>query len=343
MKASLLLITYKHEAFIAEAIRSAMAQDYPDIELVICDDGSSDRTVEILKKELENCPPHISVTLTNTEENLGFHTNINRGLAACTGDVIVLMSGDDVSQPDRMSKICKVFSDDPDCMVVCSNWIRIDPTGKKIGTSYKLQVDATFPKSTPNFDIYSGAPVCGATGAYRAEILNRFPPMQKGTHAEDNCFWFRAKLLGNIHYIAEPLVLWRSHSANQSNWTRQTDSAATRKKHLNFVHFHQCMAQQWRRDLSHALETDLITKEDYEQHELVVSMNREWARLIRLSITPAPWRLWLGSARRLLRTSKKCGLLKRSLRKIRKKHLKIRLFTARREKYWSDYFDEKPS
>mgnify|MGYP001580404255 CR=1 FL=1 len=169
MRASILLISYKHEAFMAEAIRAAMAQDYPEIQLVLADDGSPDRTVEILEKELKNCPPHFSIVRTHAEKNLGFHANINRGLAACTGDVISLMSGDDVSLPDRVSKVCKEFASDPDCMVVCSNWIRIDPDGKQIGTSFKLKDSTVFPTSTPNHDIYSGAPVCGAAGAYRPD------------------------------------------------------------------------------------------------------------------------------------------------------------------------------
>ncbi len=61
MKASILFVAYNQRRFVAEAIRSAMAQDYRDLELVVCDDASSDDTRAVLEAELRNCPSHISV------------------------------------------------------------------------------------------------------------------------------------------------------------------------------------------------------------------------------------------------------------------------------------------
>jgi glycosyltransferase involved in cell wall biosynthesis len=339
MKASLLFVTYRHEAFVAEAIRSAMAQEYPQLELVVCDDGSPDRTREILEKELEDCPPHIEVVWASQKENRGFHENFNCGLKSCTGDVIVAMSGDDVSAPHRVSRICREFAADPTCMLVCSGWRKIDDTGKDLGRRNNRQRDGVFPSSRGAQEIYAGAPICGATAAYRVQLRDLFPPMAKGPHAEDNCFWFRARLIGTIHYIAEPLVLWRTHTSNESNWERTSDTANAREKHLKFLHIHQCMAPQWRRDLSHARATDMVSKQTFEILNRSIDMKREWARLIRLSVLPAPWRLWFGSACRLLRMSSECGKEWTSLRKILRRHAPIRISRKRREKYWKSYFN----
>lgn len=339
MKASILFISYRHEVFVAESIRSAMAQDYPELELVVCDDGSPDSTREVLERELENCPPHIEIVRAHSEKNLGLHANFNRGLAACTGEVIVVMSGDDVSVPNRVSRICGEFAADPDCMLVCSNWLKIDDAGNDLGGCHNRQRDAVFPTSRGDHEIYAGAPICGATAGYRASVRDLFPPMEKGPHGEDNCFWFRARLIGNIHYISEPLVLWRIHGTNQWNWTRDTDTVIERKKHLKFLLAHQCMAPQWKRDLSHARATDLVSRHACEKHTRTIAMKREWLRLIRLSIMPAPWRLWFGSACRLLRMGSECGMKWKALRKILRCHLLLRISAIRREKYWKSHFN----
>ena len=341
MKASILFITYKHEAFVAEAVRSAMAQDYPNLELVVCDDGSPDRTREILERELEDCPSHISIIRCHSEQNQGFHTNFNCGLAACTGDVIVAMSGDDISLPHRVSKICGEFAADSECMLVCSNWLRIDDAGKDLGIRIQNREDGIYSYSITREDIYALSPICGATAAYRASLRDSFPPMMKGKHAEDNCFWFRGLLLGNVHYLNESLVLWRTHTANLSNWVRGQDTPQGRSVHIRFLCLHECMTPQWRRDLSHALATNLITLSEYNQHLRTILITREWSRLLRLSVTRAPWSWWLASASRLLKACAQHRFLRKSLRKIRKQHLPLRSFASRRNEYWRYYFHGK--
>lgn len=334
MKASILFITYKHEKFVAEAIRSAMAQDYPDIELVVCDDGSPDHTRGILEKELANCPPHIKVVWASSEENRGFHANFNRGLAACAGDVIVAMSGDDISLPHRVSTICREFAADPDCMLVCSNWIRIDDAGRDLGIRGKGGRDGVFSYSSSKDQIYAGAPICGAAAAYRASLRELFPPMEQGRHAEDNCFCVRALLVGNIRYLSEPLVFWRTHGGNQRNWAQGSDTRPAMDRHLKFLRAHQCLARQWMRDLSHALAMKLISRTAFEELERTARIKCEWYRLLRFSVTRATWRLWLGSASKLLRASASGRALRRSSSRILRRHLPLRLSARRRDEYW---------
>lgn len=337
MKASILFITYQHEAFIAEAIRSAMAQDYPDLELVLCDDGSTDRTRSILEKELESCPTHIEVLWASSEKNLGFHANFNRGLAACTGDVIIAMSGDDISVPNRVSLICREFAADLNCMLVCSSWIRIDEFGNVIsnkGIDLKHNKNRFFSYSISKDQIYAGAPVCGAVAAYRVELRELFPPMHKGPHGEDNCFWVRALLVGNIRYLSEPLVFWRSHESNQSNWSQEIEFTVAMARHLKFLRAHERMVRQWMRDITQALETKLIAQSAFEEYQTTARIKCEWHRLRRLSVTRALWKLWFSSAIKLLRASGSRKIFFRSCRRILRWHLPLMLSAKRREAYW---------
>jgi hypothetical protein len=249
------------------------------------------------------------------------------------------MSGDDVSVKHRVSTICREFAAHPECMLVCSSTLRIDDAGKTLARNNTRPQNGTFKSTRLYHEIYGGAPVCGATAAYRVPLRDLFPPMGKGPHAEDNCFWFRARLIGDIHYIAEPLVHWRVHSSNQSNWERDMDTIIARKKHLKFLKSHQCMAPQWTSDLSHALNAGMITTHIYETLKRTIDLKRETSRLIRFSIESVPWSIWLGSACRFLRVSARSGTFQKSLRKVRKRYLPLRLFRCRRQKYWNSYFD----
>lgn len=341
LKVSILFITYKHEKFVAAAIQAALAQDYPNLELVVCDDGSPDRTREILDQELANCRQQIEVVRVHTEKNGGFHANFNRGLAACSGEIIVAMSGDDISRPNRVSMICQEFAADPSCMLVCSNWNHLNDSGKDLGIRIKGRASGVYSYAHTREDIYAKSPVCGAVAAYRRSLHDLFLPMEKGQHGEDNCFWFRALLIGNIHYLSESLVFWRSHGDNQSNWQRGTDHPTARAKHLKFLHAHQCMANQWRRDLAHALATSLVTRREYQQHQQTIDLTREWSRLLRLSVIHAPWSLWWTSCYKLLRASAVQGCLRQTIRKIRKTHLPLRVSRKQQQQYWCYYFTGK--
>ncbi|MCU0782051.1 MAG: glycosyltransferase, partial [Akkermansiaceae bacterium] len=231
-----------------------MAQDYPNLEIVVCDDASPDATRRILERELESCPPHIRVVRSDSPTNVGLQTMFNRGMDACTGEVIVIMSGDDISLPERVSRMVEEFDRNPRCMVVCSDWRTIDADGVEIpGRGCHLRESGVFRYQGIIKHMYAGAPVCGAAASYRATLRDVFGPMSKGHHAEDNCYWFRGLLTGDIHYVAEPLVLWRSHTQNQSNWDRNLDTPEERAKFFHFLRKHQNFAPQWRRDLATAM------------------------------------------------------------------------------------------
>jgi len=109
-KVSVHIITYNQRDFIREAVDSALAQDYSNLELVIADDASTDGTVDILAEYQRMHPQRIKAILGAT--NLGITGNSNRGLAACTGDFIAFMGGDDVLLPGKIAAQVDWFARD---------------------------------------------------------------------------------------------------------------------------------------------------------------------------------------------------------------------------------------
>lgn len=331
MKASILFITYNQRSFVAEAIRSAMAQDYPNLELVVCDDASSDDTQKILEEELRHCPPHISVVRAHTSKNVGLLANFNQGMAACSGGFVVVMAGDDVSMPYRVSKIAAEFVTNPQCMLVYSNWQRIDDSGQPLPGTCGHRQDKTFAHGTVPDCVYAGGKGPGSTAAYRADVFQTFGPLEISRRPEDRSSWVRALLLGEVRYLVEPLVKWRTHTENLSNYLAGVDNATARKRILRDLLHRQSYGRQFRKDIALAERASLITP-DFARHlESIIDHDRERERMRRFMLAQAPWKLCYGSAWRMIKISPS----PKTLLRIFFSELPIRMLRKRRERRWT--------
>jgi glycosyltransferase involved in cell wall biosynthesis len=330
MKASILFLTYNHSRFVAEAIRSAMAQVHPDLELVVCDDASSDNTRSILEEELKQCPSHISVVRAHPPENIGLLANFNQGMAACSGNIIIAMAGDDISLPQRVSRIAAEFAANPKCMLVYSNWIRIGEDGQVLFGACGHKENKTFAYGPLPNNIYAGGKGAGSTAAYRADIFRTFGPLDISRRPEDRSYWVRALLLGEVRYLVEPLIKWRTHTTNLSNYQAGVDPLAARKRILRDLLHRQNYGRQFAKDIALATHASMIKPEFSKRLLFIIRLDRERERLRRFSLAEAPWKLWLGSALRLMVVFPS----PRNLLRIGFADFPIRISRNRRERRW---------
>lgn len=140
MKVSVLITTYNTENYIGEAIRSVVSQELPfEWELLIGDDGSKDRTVEIVNEWMQKYPKNIKVFVHSREESgkVGSRAAKNRAylLERTTGDYIHFMDGDDCFLGTDTIKAQVSILDNPqyyDCSCCAQNILEYNiPTGKK--------------------------------------------------------------------------------------------------------------------------------------------------------------------------------------------------------------------
>ena len=99
---SVLVTFYQQAPYVRETVGSILAQTHPRVEAVLTDDGSTDGTRELLESLGAEHPDRLRVL--TVEQNTGISANVNRGLRACTGDYVALLSGDDVMLPSKLER-----------------------------------------------------------------------------------------------------------------------------------------------------------------------------------------------------------------------------------------------
>jgi glycosyltransferase involved in cell wall biosynthesis len=111
MRVSIVVTSYNYAAFLREAVDSALAQTYADVEVVVVDDGSTDGSREIITGYGDR-------VVAVLKENGGHPSAVNAGVKAATGGIILMLDADDVAAPNRAARVVDAFASDPrPCLV----------------------------------------------------------------------------------------------------------------------------------------------------------------------------------------------------------------------------------
>ncbi len=328
-KVSLLFFVYNHRSFVEEALISALHQDLGEYELVVVDDASSDGSRAAMEAVLaRETPPGVSVRRLYKEKNGGLLAAVNDAMALAGGDIFVMMAGDDVSMPDRLRRTLRLFVDAPEVALVYGEVATIDELGEVLRASPSGTRPKRFAYSSRPFGgIYARATPCGASAAYRRELFDFFGPMRDGTHGEDNCYWIRALLVGNIHHDPACFIHWRKHAANLSNFRTNSDNS-WRQQHLEWMEKHASMSPQWLSDIAVAKARGFISRTTAMRlRVLALREDRSWALEVS-TLRRDPWSQWFIRAYQLL----SLGRISRTF-----KMLKVRLAVRRWERMWLNW------
>ena len=240
MKTSIIVLAYKHERYVLEALRSAVDQTLKADEIIVIDDASPDATrkiVEAFIRENSSFP----LRLICNERNLGVTGSFARAVAATSGDVIFTLAGDDVAMPSRLEVVHAYLSARPTTYAVISNAQIIDESSSPKGlldncAGHLTPAALSVADLAPGEHFLRSRSSCGAAAAYRAEVFRSFSPLRGGLYAEDDPAAFRAMLLGTCDFLPEPLVHWRRHANNLSHGT-----GSSRGPEMA-VHYRKCEA-----------------------------------------------------------------------------------------------------
>lgn len=328
-RVSIAFVAYNQERFVEAALVAALNQDHPSYELVIGEDASTDETRARIEAVLaRESRPNVEVVRLFQERNLGLLANLNAVFARCRGDVIVCMAGDDISYPDRVSKVVAAFEADTSLMLVTTEVRNIDGEGRPFAEQPRRGRDQSYRHGLMTRGVFAGAPVAGAAASYRKELVTFFGPMPPDAGGDDVCYSFRALLLGKIRFLSEPLMDYRQHSANLFNYAvGGMTEEEFQKRDLCHLAAHAAFPMQWYRDLRHAADQGRV---GWFRHWLIsgrIGQHGRRALLTKHAIEVRPWRECLPLALALcLRHGDTVKALKL---------LWLRLMPSARKRYWS--------
>jgi len=223
LKITVLMPVYNGEKYLKEAIESILNQTYADFEFLIINDGSTDKSVEIIKSFSDQ-----RIRFIENEKNLGLIATLNKGIDLALGEYIIRMDSDDVSLPQRLEKQVDFMDKNPD-IGVCGSWLTT--IGDKKSHLWK------FPENSD--DIKTGllffCPFAHPTVIMRKSVFikNNLYYSSDFIHGEDYEFWIRCLKYTEFANIQEILLLYRRYSEQISDKHYKIQQNSAKKARLN--------------------------------------------------------------------------------------------------------------
>lgn len=211
-KLSVLLVTYNHDCYIGRALESLFKQDYPGtIELVVADDASTDATLELIRV-YEGLDSRFVFTYLVADTNIGITRNYQRGFAACSGEYVAVLEGDDYwVSPKKLSRQLAFLDDHWECDLCSVNYFVLDEDRATfserapIGTGHRLLSarDLIADNLVGNF----------STCMYRKSALDKLPVELFKIRSYDWIVNICVAIHGLIGFLEEPMSVYRVHSS----------------------------------------------------------------------------------------------------------------------------------
>lgn len=219
-KFSVAMCTYNGAAFVAEQLASIAAQRRLPDELIVCDDRSTDATVECIREFARSAP--FPVRLVVNEKNVGSTKNFERAIALCDYELIALADQDDVWLPDKLKAIEARFQAEPAAGVVFSDAELVDESlcslGERlwhsIGFDEKQRAQLN---SSKRCDVLlPGWTVTGATMAFRSQFRTLALPIPDDLQLLHDG-WIAGVIgcVAEVSFLEEPLIKYRQHQQQQ--------------------------------------------------------------------------------------------------------------------------------
>ncbi len=251
---SVIIPAYNHELYIAATIKSIIAQGYDNIELLIINDGSKDRTWEVIQSFTAKCKSRFARVVFQTQENAGTCETLNKLLALAEGEYIYLIASDDLAKPHALETLHGFLSRNEDYALVVGDNEFVDGQGHRITWNKHNNPDIQ-----SNFE-YATFGIClrmnrrdvdflsPAFGTYINLVLGNHVPngylirksifektgyFTKEAPLEDYYLMLQISKYSKLKYLDEILFSYRWHGKNTA--TNKLKMLSMTTKTLNYV------------------------------------------------------------------------------------------------------------
>ncbi|WP_207492111.1 glycosyltransferase family 2 protein [Aridibaculum aurantiacum] len=252
---SVVLCTYNGERFLREQIDSILQQTYPNLELIISDDASTDGTKNIL----ETFRHHANVQLVYHQRNIGFVKNFESAVRLAKGELVAFSDQDDIFLPHKMQRLVETIGNHS---LVYSDSMLINEQGKELGKKLSDVRDLKSTNDSRNFFMFNA--VSGHTMMVRRDLLQSALPLPEGFYHD---WWIavHAANAGGIVYLHEVLSLYRQHpkTVTKTIGNKKVPSRNLQRRYADFVH-----EKKW---------FELLLQNPQEQHkEFLKKLHKLW-------------------------------------------------------------------
>lgn len=211
---SVVLPTHNGSRYLDQSVASLAAQTFPNWELIIVDDASTDETAEIARDWIRRDTRIRGLFL---KENRKLPGALNEGFQAAKGELLTWTSDDNWYHPQALARMREVLLNNPNVAIAYANFVRVDEAGNHLGAGYVAPISEIY-----RFN------VVGACFLYRRQVQDRLQGYDEELFlAEDYDFWLRASNDFEFARIHESLYYYRVHNASLTAQRAARISVAT--------------------------------------------------------------------------------------------------------------------
>jgi glycosyltransferase involved in cell wall biosynthesis len=205
---SIITPSFNQGKFIEQTIQSALSQNYPNLEYIVMDGGSSDNTVEILKK-------YEGKIKWFSEKDKGQSDAINKGFKIATGDIIAWLNSDDYYLPGTLKKVGEYFMNKDQAQWVTGDYEIVNENGRQIQSFVRTYKNIL--RVLPfNDTLYVANYINQPSTFWKRELLNEVGFVNEEYHlCMDYDLWLRIYKKYPLHTISSPLSAFRIHSTSK--------------------------------------------------------------------------------------------------------------------------------
>lgn len=235
---SVLIAAYNAERFLEETLESALLQDYPNTEIVVVDDASSDGTPSLLERYRK-----WGIRVIRHEANRGVSAAVNTATSAATGEFIALLDHDDLWLPGKITAQMQFFELAPSVDVCFTDYVEFgDVEAKQTAFAERDGAMRRYPTQRVSAEAYvitsdsflldmvciQAVPMPSTT-VFRARTMKSALPLDENVAHQDVQLTFRLANRSRYGYIDRPLVRRRIHG---SNWGTQMGTLRWLESHI---------------------------------------------------------------------------------------------------------------
>jgi glycosyltransferase involved in cell wall biosynthesis len=274
---SILVVCYNHEKYIKDALGSILNQKLNDsIELIIIDDFSTDNSLQIIKSCLSKTS---NVVIISNDKNHGIVKTYQKAFAACNGDLIFVLEGDDFwTNPNKLSMIAEIMKTDNSASMCFHDYQLLNQNNTIINRTVYSELSSRHFIDT--VDLIKDSSLIGnfSVCCYRKKYIKQIPESFWENNTNDWGLNLLMSTFGPIRYFNEKMSVYRLH--DQSLWT----GASTKKKYeyiLDIIPYYKTIiGNEFRKDFCELEQKVQNLIFDLNKNETIIKRLKKYIKKI---------------------------------------------------------------